>query len=355
MFNLLSTLVALCALTIIRATNAGSVKKAALKPIMGGVNFPDPAIIRTGDGWHLFSTNAVVDGKWINVQKAFTHDWINFEFQKGVDALPVLPKWADPAPRVWAPDVVRLDDGSFIMYYTVAYGARPNLHCSSFATAKNINDAFVDNSHKPWICPLQAGGAIDISGFTDEKNGHKRWVVYKIDGNAIGHGGECGNTVAPIVPTPIMLQQVAQDGHTLIGKPTRILTNIASDGPYIEAPSLTFMNGKYVILFSSQCYMGSKYDVQYAVADTITGPYKRSGRLLGTGDMGLSGPGGLDVTINGDHAIFHAYAVKTPGKLEKCKNFERRSDCRSRHSKKIRPAYAVTLSMKDGVMRVAAG
>lgn len=354
MLDLFSTFVALCALTTIRSTNAGLIKKAPIQPIMGGVNFPDPAVIKTGDGWHLFSTNAVVDGKWVHIQRAFTPDWKNFQFKKGVDALPVLPKWADPLPRVWAPDVVRLDDGSFIMYYTVAYRARPNLHCLSYATAKNINDPFVDNSDKPWICPLEAGGAIDIAGFTDEKNGHKRWVVYKIDGNAIGHGGACGNTVAPIVPTPILLQQVAQDGHTLIGKPTEILTNIASDGPYVEAPALTYLGGKYVLFFSSQCYMGPKYDIQYAVADKITGPYKRSGRLLGTGDLGLSGPGGLDVAINGDHAVFHAYVTQSPGKLENCKNFERKSDCRSRHTKKIRPSYAVTLSMKNGVVRVAA-
>lgn len=350
MFNLFSTLVALCALTTIRTTNAGLVKKATLQPIMGGVNFPDPAVIKTADGWHLFSTNAKIGDKLIHIQRAFTPDWKNFQFQSGVDALPVLPKWADPTPRVWAPDVVRLDDGSFVMYYTVAYRAKPDLHCLSYATAKNINDRFVDNSQQPWICPTDIGGAIDIAGYTDEKNGHKRWVVYKIDGNSIGHGGACGNTVAPIVPTPIMLQQVAQDGHTLIGKPTQMLTNIASDGPYVEAPVLTYMSGKYVLFYSSQCYMGSKYDVQYAIADTVTGPYKRVGRLLGTGDHGLNGPGGLDVAINGDHAVFHAY-VETPGKLENCKNFERKSDCRARNYKKVRATYVATLSLKNGVVR----
>lgn len=40
------------------------------------------------------------------------------------------------------------------------------------------------------ICPLSQGGAIDASGYDD--NG-QRYVVYKVDGNSIGHGGACGN------------------------------------------------------------------------------------------------------------------------------------------------------------------
>ena len=27
------------------------------------------------------------------------------------------------------------------------------------------------------------------------------WVLWKVDGNSIGHGGECNNQVEPIVPT----------------------------------------------------------------------------------------------------------------------------------------------------------
>jgi beta-xylosidase len=191
------------------------------------------------------------------------------------------------------------------MYYTAAYKKHPRLHCLSYATAKRITDAFVDRSQEPWICPIKQGGAIDIAAFTDERNGGKRYVVYKIDGNAIGHGGSCGNTVAPIVPTPIMLQEVGADGHTLVGAPRQILTNTPADGPYVEAPALTYMNGKYVLFFSAHCYQTPAYDVQYAVADSIAGPYRRKGKLLKSEDMGLTAPGGFDVAINGDRAVYH--------------------------------------------------
>ncbi|KAM3424549.1 hypothetical protein BST61_g6545 [Cercospora zeina] len=299
-----------CALVLLtRQSNAGNLKRQAAVPIMNGVNFPDPAVIRTSSGWHLFSTNAKIDGKWVNIQRASTTNWKDFTFQRGVDALPKLPAWVDSHPRVWAPDVVRLEDGTFLMYYTAAWKARPNIHCLSYATAKKITDPFVDITTEPWICPYTQGGAIDIAGYTDEKSTTtKRYIVYKIDGNALGHGGACGNTVPPIVPTPIKLQEVSRvDGVTRIGSPITILSNIPSDGPYIEAPALTYFNGKYTLFFSSNCYQGDKYDVQYATATNIRGPYTRQGQLLRTnGPFQLLAPGGLDVAINGDRVVWHA-------------------------------------------------
>lgn len=308
MYSPLTSIFALIALMLPGPGFATLLKKqTTLVPVMGGASFPDPAVIRVDNGWHLFSTRQFLNGTQINVQRAFTSDYKTFNFRRGVDALPKLPAWVDRDPRVWAPDVVRRNDGSYIMYYTAAIKRQPNLHCLSFATAKDITQPFVDNSSEPWICPTEAGGAIDIAGYVDENRSWRRWVVYKIDGNALGHGGDCGNTVPPILPTPIMLQEIdQQDGHTLIGKPVEILTNIASDGPYVEAPTLTYMSGKYVLFFSSQCYQTPKYDVQYAVADKITGPYTRKGRIFATGTYGMTAPGGLDIAINGEKAVWHA-------------------------------------------------
>lgn len=219
--------------------------------------------------------------------------------------MPSLAPWIDgKSPRVWAPDVNMRNDGSFIMYYTAALKAYPYIHCLAFATSRRVDGPYVDRSSAPWICPLKQGGAIDPAGYVNRDG--TRYVAYKVDGNAIGHGGECKNTKKPIVPTPIILQQVnAQDGHTKVGSPIEILTNIPSDGPYVEAPSLSFLNGKYVLFFSPQCFVSPKYSVSYAVSDDIRGPYRRQGTLFATGDLGLKAPGGLDIAVNGDHAVWH--------------------------------------------------
>ena len=66
------------------------------------------------------------------------------------------------------------------------------------------------------------------------------WLLWKIDGNTIGHGGECNNQFEPVVSTvchrmlrevaiaeagislqPIMIQQLDVDGLTPIGSPVQ--------------------------------------------------------------------------------------------------------------------------------------
>lgn len=163
----------------------------------------------------------------------------------------------------------------------------------------------------PFACPdvNAQGGAIDPDGFLDESTG-KRYVVYKVDGNSIGHGGSCGNTVAPIVPTPLMLQEVsAADGVTPIGQPTQILDRDDYDGPLIEAPALHRSDeGIYFLFFSSNCFTTPQYDVAYATATNILGPYTKSSRpLLITSDAELTGPGGMDIIKGGSTFVFHGH------------------------------------------------
>lgn len=100
--------------------------------------------------------------------------------------------------------------------------------------------------------------------------------MYKVDGNSMGNGGVCGNTVEPIQSTPIMLQRVAGDGVTLLGPPVQLLDREDEDGPLIEAPALVRApGGWYVLFFSSGCYNSDSYDVGYAIAENITGKLAR--------------------------------------------------------------------------------
>ncbi|KIP03386.1 glycoside hydrolase family 43 protein [Phlebiopsis gigantea 11061_1 CR5-6] len=198
-----------------------------------------------------------------------------------------------------------------------------------------IGAAVGDDAHGPYTpeatalsCNTAQGGAIDPAGFVDtDGTGRKDdpsmglpslmhvfivWVVWKIDGNSIGHGGNCNNGVAPIVPTPIMLQQLETDGVTPIGSPVQILDRSDADGPLVEAPSLVKVNGVYVLFFSSNCYSGGLYDTSYATADSIKGPYTKAGApdapLLQTGTpySQLYSPGGLDIGPGGVNVVFHA-------------------------------------------------
>jgi beta-xylosidase len=172
----------------------------------------------------------------------------------------------------------------------------PSKHCVAAAYASTAEGPFTP-VNEPLFCDLASGGAIDADGFQDPVTG-RQYVVYKVDGNAIGHGGACSNTVAPIAPTPLNLQEVsALDGYTPIGGQTTILLNDANDGPNIEAPSLAYNNGVYTLFYSSRCFTTTPYNVRYATSTSITGPYtKQPNSFLVTGSTAANVyiPGGCD-------------------------------------------------------------
>ncbi|RMZ83538.1 hypothetical protein DV738_g1085, partial [Chaetothyriales sp. CBS 135597] len=272
-------------------------------------NFPDPAITRDNGVSYAFATNnRGAGGVLRHVQIATSTDDKTWTLLTQ-DALPVLGAWQTGA-RVWAPDVVRVADGTFVLYYTDEPIWSPAHHCLGVATSSNVTGPYVP-SDQPLACPDvdAVGGAIDPDGFLDTWT-NRRYVVYKIDGNSIGHGGSCNNDVAPLVPTPIMLQEVAADGVSKIGEPIQILDRSELDGPLVEAPTLYRSDeGIYFLFFSSNCFTTPLYDVSYATALNITGPYSRAGRpLLISGDgPNLVGPGGLDILENGKVVVFHGH------------------------------------------------
>jgi hypothetical protein len=103
-----------------------------------------------------------------------------------------------------------------------------------------------------------------------------------------------------------MLVQVAEDGVTPMGTPINLLNRIDMDGPVIEAPSIARTpDGKYQLFFSSNCYNTPMYDVTWATAPSIAGPYTRFGPLFVSGQDGLMAPGGAAVANDGKHMVFH--------------------------------------------------
>lgn len=272
-------------------------------------NFPDPAIISVDGVSYAFATrNREPAPIRINIQVATSTDNRTWTLLDSHDALPSLGAWETGA-GVWAPDVVQLDDGTFVLYYADNLVSSPAHHCIGAATSRSVLGPYTP-LETPFACPdpNTLGGAIDPDGFLDESTG-KRYVVYKVDGNSIGHGGSCMNTVEPIVPTPLMLQEVGADGITPIGGAVQILDRDDLDGPLIEAPALhRSAEGVYFLFFSSNCFTTPKYDVSYATATNIYGPYTKSTRpLLVTSDADLTGPGGMDIIKGGDFIVFHGH------------------------------------------------
>jgi beta-xylosidase len=204
--------------------------------------------------------------------------------------------------------VIQLPDNSFVLYYSATAAANNQHHCVGAATSTNIRGPYTPID-ATIACPISQGGAIDPAGHHHPSG--DLYVVYKIDGNSLGHGGSCNNGVAPIVSTPIMLQKVAANGYTPVGSPVQILDRSAADGPLVEAPSLIYVNGVFFLFFSSGCYAETTYDLSYATATSVTGPYTKAGAptapLLVTGTYGLRAPGSATFAKDGSKVVFHAY------------------------------------------------
>ncbi len=270
-------------------------------------NFPDPAFIDVDGTFYAFSTQS----GGVNVPVARSEDMTSMALLKNPDgtlkdAMPTLPSWTNREdPGIWAPDVIQLADGSFVLYFSATSGKDNNKHCIGAATSQSVSGPFVPSDNE-LACPLRDGGAIDPAGFVDADG--KVYVVYKVDGNSLGGGGPCGNEDQSH-DTPIVLQGVsATDGYTPIGEGTPLLHLGPNDGPLIEAPSLVrSTNGTYVLFFSSNCYKTQFYDTSFATSTSVTGPYTRSSApLLITGTEGLLSPGGTDVLADGSRIVFHA-------------------------------------------------
>ncbi|KAG7121812.1 arabinan endo-1 like protein [Verticillium longisporum] len=264
-------------------------------------DFPDPCILQDDDGlWYSFATNSA--GR--NVQAAVAPDPLGPWTYLDGDAMPDH-SWTS-GRNTWAPDVGRTGNDSYILYFSGELPDADGKHCVGVALADSMTGPYRPMP-EPWACHLDQGGAIDPAGFHDVGTG-RRYVVYKVDGNHDGNGGDCGNSVDPVVSTPIMLQEVGPDGFTKIGNPVQILDRTEADGPLVEAPDIVRLeDGTYVLFFSSWCYASDKYNINYAFSRRVEGPYIRSLRpLLQTGDYGLVSPGGATSIINGGQMVFHA-------------------------------------------------
>ncbi|KAK0626309.1 glycosyl hydrolase family 43 protein [Immersiella caudata] len=272
-------------------------------------DFPDPSIIQDTDGtWYAFATAS--GPRNIQAAQASTPSgpWSHLN----QDVLSNTGTWTSNYSS-WAPDVRMVAPGRYVMYYSGQLSNETAYHCIGTAVATSVLGPY-DPAPTPFACPLKQGGAIDPAGFYDVSTG-RRYVLYKVDGNAVGNGGYCNNGVAPFAPTPIMLQEVSvDDGVTKIGDAVEVLDrNQDADGPLVEAPEMFRVeaaNGTatYVLLYSNHCFDSPGYTVSYATAASASGPYTRSpaGALIQTGDWNLTAPGGATAVDGEGYVVFHA-------------------------------------------------
>jgi arabinan endo-1,5-alpha-L-arabinosidase len=241
-------------------------------------DFADPEVVEVDGVYHGYSTSSGRGRVPHATAPAPRGPWTI----RG-DVLPQKPSWAGDG-GFWAPDVSRLADGRFLLYFTgpsVATG----LMCIGAATAAAPDGPFTPTSDQPLVCNPAEGGDIDPSSFVDADG--TRYLLYKNDGNHVGR------------PAIIWLQRTEADGVTFVGDRVELLRNDRpEDEGVIEAPVLVRRPTHYVLFFSAGVYTTGNYHTSYAVSGSLTGPYQRAYRPLittATVDGAVNGPGGADL------------------------------------------------------------
>jgi len=251
--------------------------------VVYGKDFPDPGVLKVGDTYYAYGTNAA--GK--NVQLLTSTDLQHWT--EASDALPLLGGWARPG-RTWAPEVVQLADGRFAMYYT-AQSAATGHQAIGVAVAASPAGPFVDSSNKPLMSG--AGDALDASPFRDTDG--KLYLQWKDGRSSTMYG-----------------QQLSADGLNAIGDKAPLLTNHASwQGNVVEAPQMHVRDGKHYLVYSGNSFDSAGYSVGYAVCDGPLGPCHDAPEnpiLTGRGDAVAPGHSSLVQDPNGDdRLVYHAW------------------------------------------------
>lgn len=254
-------------------------------------NFADPDLLEVDGTYFAYATN---DNNR-NVQVASSTDLLDWEVLP--DALPDLPSWVIPG-KTWAPEVTKLTDDSFVMYFTATNFA-PTLQCIGVATANDPAGPFTVQGDAMIICPQDEGGAIDASTVLTDG---VLYLVWKNDGNCCD------------LDTWIQAATLSDDGLSITGDPIRILKQTEEwEGNLIEAPTIVSRGSGLVMLYSANSYGDDRYAVGAATAASIDGPWtKEQGPILSTdGSGGLyRGPGGQDLVLGRDgkdYLVFHGW------------------------------------------------
>ncbi|GAA0575978.1 glycoside hydrolase family 43 protein [Paractinoplanes ferrugineus] len=214
-------------------------------------NFPDPGVLRVDGTFYAYGTNSAV----ANVPLLTSTDLVHWT-ERG-DVLPAVGEWADPG-NTWAPEVLRTDAGTFVLYYTARWN-KADRQCIGTAVADSPTGPFLDTSGEPLICQDDEGGSIDASPFRDEDG--SLYLYWKNDGNHIG------------VPSHLYAQRLDRDGRKLTGDRVRLLTNNQPwHGPVVEAPEMLRHDGKLYLFYSGGAFDQDGYAVGYATCDSPLGP-----------------------------------------------------------------------------------
>ncbi len=278
-------------------------------------SFADPSLAAFGPMTWAYATNtggADLPAMWSADQRrytartegvgsaAYTDDAYGYDN----DAFPNVP-WGinndncnaaesgcDPK-EMWAPSVGFVG-AHWVSYHAVRVQAVSSRlpfgrFCIYVATSASPMGPFKAASSQPIVCPsatTDPAGAVDPDVFVDEETG-KAYLIWQIQGNSNGRLQRFYSRQLNSTGTGFASGSTARE----------LLVNQAGswEATTIENPSMTYINGAYVLLYSGNNWNSPSYATGYAVCSGPLGPCRRpSSSPLMRSVSGAWGPGGAD-------------------------------------------------------------
>jgi beta-xylosidase len=235
-------------------------------------------------------------------------------WQAGAHAL--LPP--DPAlgHTFWAPEVA-FHHSTFFLYYSV--GQEDANHHLRVAASTHPLGPYADTG-TPLTDPATLPFAIDPHPFQDEDG---QWYLFFardfLDTEGGAHAGTALVVDRLLDMTTLQGQpQTVLRSHTdwQLFKKDREMYGRVWDWYTLEGPCVRKREGKYYCFYSGGRWESENYGVDYAVADSVLGPYEAAGneagpRVLKSAPGHLVGPGHNSVILGPDrqtdYMVYHAW------------------------------------------------
>lgn len=286
-------------------SDLGSDQLITAKDQWGPINAHDPSIVRDGDMWYVFGTDASIgDMHDCGIQVRSSSNLIDWDYlgtafadyaadcAAAIDAVRLNP---DKHEGLWAPDVVKVGD-KWRMYYSASTFSSSR-SAIGLAESDSVTGPYVDKGIvvKSDANAVNGPNAIDPCIFTDVDG--KQYMTY---GSFFGG---------------IFLTELDEDGFAT-GKPVKIA---GYRGCRAEGSYLTYLpETGYYYLFLSYGSLSSDYNLRVGRSEAIDGPYlDASGNQLT--NLVATNEARIGVKLMGGYQLRHdpgagfSKGIKAPG------------------------------------------
>ena len=264
------------------------------RPLFWEQPLADPSVVHDGTRWFAAGTG------WRGGTSSSAQEYAGWV--AGPPLLDSRPGWASNGD-VWAPEVVRADDGTWLAYYSVPVAglATAQDRCIGVATSPDLLNPFTPLHTQPVTCPegaatapasdvvrgepgLPRRGVIDPSSYVDPDG--RRFLLYRTQGT----------------PSSIRMVRLTASGLRAAG-PSRELLR---DPGILENPEMVDARGSHHLLLSRGDYGRCGYRTVWRRSSSVRRGWGSATEtvLLDRASTGICGPGGADYVATTPNRLF---------------------------------------------------